>query len=55
MLQGDLHMPLSGIGELAVTLLLVGVIWLAGAVYIRAADHYVQTRRAPARRPRRDP
>jgi len=36
----------TGFGELAVTLLFVAVIWLAGAVYIKVADYYMQRGRA---------
>jgi len=40
-------MALSGFGELAATLALVATIWLAGAVYIKAADYFMQIRNAP--------
>ena len=43
-------MALSGFGELAVTLALVAAIWLAGALYIKAADYFMQIRDAPADR-----
>lgn len=46
-------MALSGIGELGVTLLFVAAIWLAGAVYIKAADYYLQVQRGRAREPKR--
>lgn len=42
-------MPLSGISELAATLLFAAGVWLAGAAYIKAMDH-LERRRALARR-----
>lgn len=40
-------MALSGLIELSVTCLFVAVIWLAGVVYFKVADYYMQVRRAP--------
>ena len=47
-------MALSGIGELVGLPLLVVAIWLAGAVYIKVADCWMQIRSEPAGR-RGDP
>jgi hypothetical protein len=43
-------MALSGIGELVGAPLLVVAIWLAGAVYIKVADYWMQIRSEPAGR-----
>jgi hypothetical protein len=52
-LFGDFGMAPSGIGELTVTLLFVAAIWLAGAVYIKAADYILQAQRGRARQAKR--
>ena len=41
-------MALSGIGELVAAPLFVLAIWLAGAVYIKAVDYWMQNRRGAA-------
>ena len=48
-------MALSGIGELVGALLLVAAIWLAGAVYIKMADYWMQVRGEPVGRRARRP
>ena len=47
-------MPMSGIAEMAVTVILIGGIWLAGVVFIKAADRVDIHRTAVLARRRSD-